>query len=59
MINGTVVNNGTNYGTQNGVGLPGRLVPHLPSHLIINGTVFNNGINYGTQNGVLLRGRRF
>ena len=55
MINGTVVNNGTNYGTQNGVSLGAGLVPYLPRHLAINGFVENNGTNRGTQNGVLIR----
>ena len=55
-INGAVVNNGSNYGQQNGVNLGGYLVALNPA-ATVNGTVFNNGYNApsGTQNGVYIR----
>ena len=56
MINGQVINNGTNYGTQNGVTLGGYTALHLPAALQVNGQVINNGWNRGFQNGVFVRG---
>lgn len=55
MINGTVVNNGSNYGQQTGVSLGSYTALHLPPALVLNGAVFNQGRNYGGQTGAFIR----
>ncbi len=57
MINGTVVNNGTNNGSQAGVVVTGGHFGFFGP--AINGTVFNNGVNNGSQAGVLIQGGYF
>ena len=61
MIQGTVINNGTNHGTQNGVAVLGGsfLQGHWARRPMIDGAVVNNGTNYGVQNGVRISGGYF
>ena len=61
MITGTVINNGTNNGTQAGnLVTGGRFTQsHWAMGPLLDGAVVNNGRNNGTQAGNIIRGGRF
>jgi hypothetical protein len=63
MINGTVNNQGVNYGTQAGnIVTGGTFVQgHYASGPLLNGTVNNGyyGVNFGTQAGNIISGGVF
>ncbi len=61
MIQGTVINNGVNAGSQAGVVVTGGtfVAGHFARTPLISGLVVNNGFNFGSQAGVVIQGGRF